>query len=201
MKIQATIVFSIAAAVALFAEPVTQSSPCAACNGKRSLSLTPPNLGQYDGEIGVTPGKPFTTHRFDVKYKTCPLCSGTGRHETYRLFVKAPPEEERNGLDACPECRWAGVTACRKCQGTGYQACRKCQSGGGNKNGKPGWIVSQKTTTAGMRSSMKHAKTLVTPCGGCSGIGKIVCPDCMGKGGVVCRKCHGQGGTPKKEKR
>ena len=61
MKIQATIVFSIAAAVALFAEPVTQSSPCAACNGKRSLSLTPPNLGQYDGEIGVTPGRPFTS--------------------------------------------------------------------------------------------------------------------------------------------
>ena len=48
----------------LYALPQARVEPCPACHGKKSLSLTPPNLGQYDGEIGVTPGRPFTTHRF-----------------------------------------------------------------------------------------------------------------------------------------
>ena len=160
------------------AEPVIQKTVCPACHGKKSLSLTPPNLGQYDGEIGVTPGRPFTTHRFDVKYKTCPLCDGLGFHETYRLTVKPPADAA--DLDPCPDCRWAGVTACRKCKGSGYLTCAKCQSGGAGKDGKPGWIVTQKSTTTGMRSAMKHSKMLVTPCGTCSGIGRIVCPDCAG---------------------
>ncbi len=193
------IMFLTVVAGIVVAEPVLQTSPCPACHGKRSLSLTPPNLGQYDGEIGVMPGRPFTSHRFDVKYKTCPLCEGSGRRQSYRLFAKVP--NEATNLDICPECHWAGVTPCRKCKGTGYQECGKCRSGIGQKGGKPGWIVTQKTTTTGMRSSMKHAKTLVTPCGSCSGIGRIVCPDCLGKGGTVCRRCHGAGGLPKKEKR
>lgn len=182
----------------LAAEPVLKTAACPACHGKRSLSLTPPNLGQFDGEIGVMPGRPFTSHRFDVKYKNCPLCEGTGRHQSYRLVAKAPAD---TNLDVCPECHWSGVTPCRKCNGTGFQTCSKCRSGGGQKDSKPGWVVTQKQTTTGMRSSMKHAKTLVTPCGTCSGIGRIVCPDCQGKGGVICRKCHGEGGVPKKEKR
>lgn len=183
----------------LAAEPLVKSEPCPACHGKRSLSLTPPNLGQFDGEIGVTPGRPFTSHRFDVRYKVCPLCEGKGRHELYALTVKPPPETT---LDACSECRWAGVTPCRKCNGAGYQACRKCQTGSySNKGGKPGWIVTQKPTTAGMKSSSKYAKTLVTPCGTCSGIGRVPCPDCRGRGGVICRKCHGEGGQPKKERK
>lgn len=205
MKIQAAVAALLAvaaiAAAQLFAEPATKTTPCAACRGKRSLSLTPPNLGQFDGEIGVTPGKPFTSHRFDVKYKICPLCSGSGRHETYRLFAGAPPAEERDGMEACRACRWTGVMACRKCQGTGYQVCRKCRSVGAGKNGKPGWIVTKKASSAGSRASTKYAKMLVTPCGECSGVGKTICPDCMGMGGTVCRRCSGQGGTPKREKR
>ena len=180
------------------AEPVVQTQLCPACRGKKSLSLTPPNLGQYDGEIGVTPGRPFTTHRFDVKYKTCPLCAGAGRHASYRLTGKAPEGTE---LDPCPECHWSGVSPCRKCKGTGYQTCSKCQSGGGGRDGKPGWIVTQKSTTSGMRSGNKHMKTLVTPCGTCSGLRRFACPDCLGRGGTICRKCHGEGGVPKKEKR
>ena len=30
--------------------PRTYVEPCPACHGKRSLSLTPPNLGQFDGD-------------------------------------------------------------------------------------------------------------------------------------------------------
>ncbi len=183
------------------AEPVTQYSLCPACHGKRSLSLTPPNLGQYDGEIGVMPGRPFTSHRFDVKYKVCPLCEGRGRFESYRLTVKAPAEP--GNLAPCPDCRWACVQACRKCKGACFIPCEKCgrSSSYGNKGGKPGWIVEQKATSNGMRSSMKHAKTLVTPCGTCSGIGRVVCPECQGKGGAICRRCKGEGGLPKREKR
>lgn len=193
-----TLILSFAVGTAS-AEPLFKTEPCPACHGKRSLSLTPPNLGQYDGEIGVMPGRPFTSHRFDVRYKVCPLCEGKGFHKHHRLTVKAPTE---SNLDMCPECRWAGVTPCRKCNGTGFKTCTKCQTSSySNKGSKPGWIVTQKATTTGMRSSMKHAKTLVTPCGTCSGIGRVVCPDCMGHGGVVCRKCHGEGGLPKKEKR
>jgi len=192
------VILTLAAGL-LCAEPQFTTDSCPACKGKRSLSLTPPNLGQYDGEIGVMPGRPFTHHRFDVKFKTCPLCEGSGRHQHYRLTGKAPAEND--SLDVCPQCHWSGVTPCRKCKGSGFQECTKCRSTASQKGGKPGWIVSQKATTTGMRSSMKNSKTLVTPCGNCSGIGRIRCPDCQGKGGEICRKCHGEGGVPKKEKR
>ena len=72
-----TIHYSLLTALApAFALPEVRTSPCPACHGRKSLSLTPPNLGQFDGEIGVTPGKPFRTHRFDVRYDKCPLCEG-----------------------------------------------------------------------------------------------------------------------------
>ena len=83
----------LAAAVGtVAAEPHTVVTPCTACKGERSLSLTPPNLGQHDGEIDVTPGKPFTSHRWDVKHSRCPLCKGTGRHEKW-VFKVSPPED------------------------------------------------------------------------------------------------------------
>ena len=50
------------------ADPRTTVARCPACKGERSISLTPPNLGQHDGEIGVTAGKPFANHRWDVKH-------------------------------------------------------------------------------------------------------------------------------------
>ena len=56
-------------ALVAFATPVTRNVPCPCCKGVRGpVSFTPPNLGQHDGEIGVTSCKPFSTHRFDVKH-------------------------------------------------------------------------------------------------------------------------------------
>ncbi len=178
------------------AEPVSAFRTCPVCRGKRSLSLTPPNLGQFDGEIGVTPGKPFTTHRWDVKIERCPICDGTGRQEKYRTRVPAPKPEDVEGYEKCPECRWSGVSTCRKCIGTGLQACRDCKSG--SRGGKPGWIRTERKT-AGRTS--KHVKIIVSPCGACQGIGKAVCPDCFGKGATPCRKCKGEGSVPQKETR
>ncbi len=180
----------------MFAEPVSTFKTCPTCRGKRSLSLTPPNLGQYDGEISVTPGKPFTTHRWDVKIDRCPICDGTGRQEMYKTRVPAPKPEDVEGYDKCPECRWSGVSACRKCLATGLQACRDCKSK--SRGGKPGWIKTEKRTAG---ATSRHIKIIVSPCGGCQGIGKVLCPDCLGKGATPCRKCKGEGSVPKKEKR
>lgn len=174
------------------AEPVTTVVRCPACHGQRSLSLTPPNLGQYDGEIGVTPGKPFATHRWDAKYPRCPLCDGAGVHKMYKTSVKPPKPEDAEGLDKCPECRWAGVIPCKKCLKTGYQVCPGCKSS--SKGGKAGWTKTESGST-------KHKKIIVAPCTTCQGVGKVVCPDCLGMGAVPCPKCHGEGGVPKKEKR
>ena len=178
------------------AEPVSDIRPCPICRGKRALSVTPPNLGQFDGEIGVTPGKPFTSHRWDVKIDRCPICDGTGRQERYRTRVTPPSPEEVVDFDKCPECRWSGVTACRKCLGTGIQACRACRSS--SKGGKPGWIKSEKRTAG---ATSRHVKIIVAPCGTCQGLGKVVCPDCMGKGATPCRKCRGEGSLPRKGRR
>lgn len=176
----------------LRADPISTNVKCPACHGLRKLSLTPPNLGQYDGEIGVTPGKPFATHRWDVKHDRCPLCDGRGWHPMYKTTVKPPTPEDVEGLEKCPNCRWAGVIACKKCLKTGYQACSACKSTA--KGGKAGWV---KTETG----STKHKKTVVTPCSTCQGIGKVICPDCLGTGAIPCKKCNGEGGVPKKERR
>ena len=190
------VTLSVLIGCTLCAEPVETARRCPVCHGKRSLSITPPNLGQYDGEIGVTPGKPFTTHRWDVKIARCPICDGTGRQVKYQMRVKPPAPEEAEGYEACPDCRWSGVTPCRKCLGTGLQACRDCKSGA--RGGKPGWIRSERRTAG---ATSRHVKILVTPCGTCQGLGKVVCPDCLGRGAVPCRHCRGTGSLPQKEKR
>ena len=99
--------FTVILTLSCVAEPVGEFKLCPQCRGKRSLSLTPPNLGQFDGEIGVTPGKPFTTHRWDVKIPSCPICDGTGRVEKYKTRVQPPKPEEVTEYDKCPECRWS----------------------------------------------------------------------------------------------
>lgn len=177
------------------ADPVSAYKTCPVCRGARSLSLTPPNLGQNDGEIGVTPGKPFTTHRWDVKHPQCLICGGKGRVELYRTKVPPPKPEDMEGLERCPECRWSGVTPCRKCQASGLVACPECRNARG---AKPGWIRSEKRTAG---SSSRHVKVVVTPCTGCGGVGRVVCADCLGKGAQPCRKCKGDGSLPKKEVR
>ncbi len=172
--------------------PRTYVEPCPACHGKRSLSLTPPNLGQFDGEIGVTPGKPFASHRFDVRYDACPLCNGTGRHERWK---PTPPPEDKTGLAPCLNCLGTGIVSCAKCKKTGYVPCTKCAS---NRSKKPGWLLIEEKT-AGRTS--RHVKKVVMPCGACGGIGKTECGACEGRGGTICKKCAGEGFVPRKERK
>ena len=200
------------------ADPRTTVSRCPACKGERSLSLTPPNLGQHDGEIGVTPGKPFANHRWDVKHDRCPLCKGTGRHETWVFKVRPP--EDRADKEPCTTCWWSGVEPCRRCNHTGFADCTKCRSS--RSGSKAGWIV-EETTTSGRISgrtsgsfssrtsgrisghtssrSSKNKKIKVSPCPECSGIGKVRCTACDGMGGQPCRRCKGAGYTEKRVKR
>lgn len=175
-----------------FALPQARVEPCPACHGKKSLSLTPPNLGQFDGEIGVTSGKPFATRRFDVKYDVCPLCNGTGRHERWKPTT---PPEDKTGMTVCLDCLGTGIISCKKCKKTGYIPCTKCAS---NKSKKPGWLLSEEKT-AGRTS--RHMKKVVTPCGTCNGLGKVECSACEGRGGTICKKCSGEGYVQKKERK
>ena len=177
-------------AIPLYALPQIRAEPCPACHGTKSLSLTPPNLGQYDGEIAVTPKKPFKTHRFDVKYDRCPLCNGTGRHERW---TPTTPPADKTGLAPCLTCLGSGIAPCQKCKKTGYIQCIKCKNGK-----KPGWILTEERT-AGRTS--RHTKKIVSPCGACSGIGKVECPACEGRGGTICKKCSGEGFVPRKERK
>ena len=123
----AVFILLAAACGALCAEPRSTVVRCPACKGERSLSLTPPNLGQHDGEIGVTPGKPFANHRWDVKHARCPLCNGTGRQTTWVL--KARPPEDRADKEPCTTCWWSGVEPCRRCDHTGYVDCPDARHG------------------------------------------------------------------------
>ena len=198
MNIHPHLCAALLAALALpaAADPVSVFRTCPVCQGARALSLTPPNLGQNDGEIGVTPGKPFATHRWDVKHPRCLICNGAGKVELYRTKVPPPKPEDAEGLERCPECRWSGVTPCRKCLSTGLVACSACRSAG--RGGKPGWIRSEKRTAG---STSRHVKIVVTPCTTCGGVGRVVCTECLGKGAQPCRKCRGDGGLPRKEAR
>ena len=190
---KAAIVLLLAAAFGTArAEPRTTTEPCPACKGARSLSLTPPNLGQHDGEIDVTPGKPFKSHRWDVRHSRCPLCKGTGRHEMW--VIKGRPPEARADKEPCTTCWWSGVEPCRKCNHTGYAECTKCKTS--RAGSKTGWVVKEQPASG----RNKRKKITVTPCTTCSGIGKICCPACEGMGGQPCKRCKGAGYTPKKVK-
>ncbi len=191
---KAAIFIILAAAIGTAcAEPRKVVVRCPACKGERSLSLTPPNLGQHDGEIGVTPGKPFANHRWDVKHARCPLCGGAGRQEAWVL--KANPPKDRADKEPCMTCWWSGVEPCRKCEHTGYIACPTCKNS--RRGSKPGWIVEEQTTSG--RTS-RHRKITVTACSTCGGVGKTRCPACDGMGGQPCKRCKGDGYTQKKVK-
>ena len=193
MRASTVLFLAAALAGAVSAEPRTTVSRCPACKGERRLSLTPPNLGQHDGEIGVTPGKPFTNHRWDVKHDRCPLCKGTGRHETW--VMKARPPEDRADKEPCTTCWWSGVEPCRRCDHTGYAECPKCKNS--RHGSKPGWIVEEQSSSG---RGPRHKKITVSACPTCGGIGKVSCSACDGMGGQPCRRCKGVGFTTKKAK-
>ena len=189
----------IAILVAAFAFCTAVANPrrvrarCPACNGERSLSLTPPNLGQHDGELGVTPGKPFTSHKWDVRHDRCPLCDGRGVHEMWQLDVDPPADA--NGKEVCTKCKWSGIERCRRCNGTGIAQCPDCRKNG--KGGVPGWLVGG---SPGRRTS-KTRKMVVIACSTCGGLGKIECTFCEGMGGEYCKRCAGKGFKEKKAAR
>ena len=190
---KAAIVLLLAAAFGtVHAEPRTTTEPCPACKGARSLSLTPPNLGQHDGEIDVKPGEPFSSHRWDVRHDRCPLCKGSGRHEMW--VTKVRPPKDRSDKDPCTTCWWSGVESCRKCNHTGFAECTKCKSS--RLGSKPGWVVTELPTCGRHR----RKKIRVTPCTTCGGVVKVSCPACEGMGGQPCKRCKGAGYTPKKVK-
>lgn len=195
MKPAAVLIIAAISFTSAHAEPKSIFVRCPACNGERSLSLTPPNLGQYDGEIGVTPGKPFSSHRWDVKHEKCPLCGGAGRREMWVL--KARPPEDRADKEPCTTCWWSGVEPCRRCSHTGYVDCPKCKNG--RYGATPGWIAEMKQTGCG-RSRSRNKKLVVTACPKCGGVGKIVCTSCDGWGGQPCKRCKGEGYKLKKVK-
>ncbi len=186
----AILIVSAAVGGAASAEPQRVTTLCPECKGAKSLSLTPPNLGQHDGEIDVTPGKPFTTHRWDVKHARCPLCNGSGRHEM--LLLKVKPPKNRDGKEACTTCWWSGVEPCRRCNHTGYVECQKCRT---SRNGsKPGWIVEEQKAQGRISFRSRGKKKIqVRACSECGGIGKVKCTACDGLGGQPCKRCKGEG--------
>ncbi len=194
MKHAAVLILAAAAFYAAIAEPRSTVLRCPACKGERSLSLTPPNLGQHDGEIGVTPGKPFSNHRWDVEHDRCPLCGGSGRHEMWVLKVRPP--NDRDGKEPCTTCWWSGVEPCRRCNHTGYVECPKCKNG--RHGARPGWIVEEKPGSG--RHGSRHRKITVTACPKCGGVGKVTCSACDGWGGSPCKRCKGEGYKLKKVK-
>ena len=192
MKLLSATLFAAIASLAT-AMPQTVVKPCPACKGAKSLSITPPNLGQFDGEVGVTPNKPFRSHRFDVKHARCPLCDGTGIFRMYRTSVKPPKDTE--GREPCTVCWWSGVEPCQKCEKTGTVRCRNCQTS--RFGAKNGWIAEKKNTPG--RTS-KHTKLIVSPCPDCGGVGKVRCSACEGCGGKPCKRCKAEGSFPAKVK-
>ena len=191
----AVLIISAAACGVAPAEPQSAITPCPACKGARSLSLTPPNLGQHNGEIDVTPGKPFTSHRWDVKHERCPLCKGSGRHVTWMLKVRPPTD--RADKEVCPTCWWSGVEPCRRCNHTGYMECQKCKSS--HRGSKPGWIVEDMPRNGASSHYGRNKKKIqVKACGECGGVGKVKCTACDGMGGQPCKRCKGEGFTMKR---
>ncbi len=193
----AILILSAAACGAAFAEPQSVTKQCQACKGARSLSLTPPNLGQHDGEIDVTKGKPFTTHRWDVRHERCPLCNGTGRHVMW--LVKVRPPKDRTDKEVCTTCWWSGVEPCRHCNHTGYMECPKCKNS--RRGSKPGWVVEDMPQNGTLLRSRNKRKIQVKACEECGGVGKVKCTTCEGMGGTPCKRCKGEGFTIKRPAR
>ena len=146
---------------------------CAVCRGKGSLTVRPPDHGQYGGRIEAL-------SHWDIKLDPCPICgNGHGRRTVWDLSQPEPRADP-----PCMTCGWSGLVPCRKCVASGIVKCPRsgCQDG---------WIVT-KAQSASRRSSARKPPT-VTPCPECKGVGKVVCPACSGMRAELCRRCFGTG--------
>ena len=147
---------------------------CSVCNGKGSLKIRPPDVGQYAGRIE-------DRSHWDIKLDPCPVCGrGHGWRTVWDLTQPEPSTEP-----PCMKCGWSGLdpSPCRKCLGSGVIKCprRDCQDG---------WII-MKVQSSGRRSAKRPPD--VKQCPECKGVGKVECPTCRGMRAELCKKCHGAG--------
>jgi len=146
---------------------------CAICQGKGSLKVRPPDVGQFVGKIN-------DRSHWDVKLDPCPVCGrGHGRREVWDLTKPEPSEEP-----PCMTCGWSGLVQCRKCLASGIVKCPRSDC-------KDGWILTKQPSSSRRYSSRKPPD--VKPCPECKGVGKVVCPECKGMRADLCKRCFGTG--------
>ena len=146
---------------------------CPVCRGRGSLTVRPPDHGQYGGRIE-------SRSHWDIKLDPCPICEkGHGYRIVWDLAQPEPSTEP-----PCMSCGWSGLVQCRKCLASGLVKCT-------NRDCKDGWIVT-KAQSAYRRSSSRKPPT-VTQCRECKGVGKIICPECKGMRAELCKRCFGTG--------
>ena len=153
----------------------TTRMKCAICQGKGSLKVSPPDVGQFAGRIN-------DRSYWDVKLDPCPICGrGHGRREVWNLTKPEPSAEP-----PCMTCGWSGLVQCRKCLASGIV---KCPWSGC----KDGWILTQQQQQSSCRRRSSRTSLSVKPCPECKGVGKIVCPECNGMRADLCKRCFGTG--------
>ncbi len=147
----------------------TKKVKCPTCDGKGSLVVRPPDMGQYDGRME-------NVKHWDKRLDPCPTCAGKRRLEMYDLSPCEPAE----GVSPCPACGWSGLKACRRCKGDGMVKC----PGAGCRDG---WVITPS------RDKKHHPAPTVRACSACQGVGRVPCRECRAKGATPCPKCFGTG--------
>lgn len=146
---------------------------CSICQGKGTLKVRPPDVGQFTGKIN-------DRSHWDVKLDPCPICGrGHGWRKVWDLTKPEPSAEP-----PCMTCGWSGLVQCRKCLASGIVKCPRSDC-------KDGWILTKQQSNYKRSSSRKPPD--VKQCPECKGVGKIVCPECKGMRADLCKRCFGTG--------
>ena len=139
------------------------------CDGKGSLVVRPPDMGQYEGRME-------NIKHWDKRLDPCPTCGGKRRVGGYDMSPRDPVE----GVDPCPACGWSGLKPCRRCKGADMVKCTGSRC-------KEGWIVTPS------HDKKHHPAPTVRACSTCKGVGRMKCLECRGMGATPCPKCFGTG--------
>ena len=146
---------------------------CTICQGKGTLKVRPPDVGQFAGKIN-------DRSHWDVKLDPCPICGrGHGWRKVWDLTKPEPSAEP-----PCMTCGWSGLVQCHKCLASGIVKCPRSDC-------KDGWILTKQQSNYKRSSSRKPPD--VKQCPECKGVGKIVCPECKGMRADLCKRCFGTG--------
>ena len=147
---------------------------CTVCQGKGTLKVRPPDVGQFVGKIN-------DRSHWDVKLDPCPICDrGHGWRKVWDLTQPEPSAEP-----PCMTCGWSGLVQCRKCLASGITKCPRSDC-------KDGWILTKQQSTSRRYSSSRKPPD-VKQCPECKGVGKVVCPACKGMRADLCKRCFGTG--------